>query len=45
MPQVRIVKASERKPQESVKVELGKIRRELLTLAVRIDKVVSQGQD
>lgn len=41
---LRVVKPEERKPNMSVKVELVKIRRELLTLATRIEKV-TQGQD
>lgn len=43
-PHIRIVKAEERKPENDAKVELAKIRREVLTIADRIEKLV-QGQD
>lgn len=41
---LRIVKPSERKPDNNAKVELLKVRRELLTLASRIE-IVIKGQD
>lgn len=36
----RVVKRGERKPETDAKVELGKIRRELLTLVARIEKLI-----
>lgn len=41
---IRIVPAQP-KPEVSAKVELQKIRRELLTLAERVDKVIIKGQE